>query len=500
MAGSIFLKLPNFIPARSRATSYFWAVCACVATTLVALPLLSFIDPTNIAMFLLLPVIGVAAYLGSGPAMLAAFLSVALFDFLFVPPRLSWAVADVQYLITFAVMLVVALVIGQLAARLRERAQEAVWREAQTRALYEMARELSGSLAIEQVAATARNFFAAQVGVEATLHLPPFGDDQPHVKAVYAQGTAMQLAAQESGYAPALLLPLRTLMQIRGVLQITAATEDARLFGEAQRPLLETVASLVAIAIERIHYVEVAQEAGLRITSERLRAALLSAVSHDLRTPLTVLVGLADTLAQARPPLPPAQSGTAVALRKQALRLARMVGNLLDMARLQLGRTQLRKEWQPLEEVVGASLQALESTLQHRSVRIDLPPDLPLLEFDAVLLERVLCNLLENAAKYAPVGEIAIGARIRVDWAELAVCDEGSGVPPGREESIFALFERGTQDGAASGTGLGLAICRAIVEAHGGEIHAENRPEGGACFRFTLPLGEPPVVEEDADV
>ena len=141
-----------------------------------------------------------------------------------------------------------------------------------------------------------------------------------------------------------------------------------------------------------------------------------------------------------------------------------------------------------------------ETTLRNRTVRIDLPPDLPLLEFDAVLLERVLCNLLENAAKYAPAGEIAIRARIRGDWAELAVCDEGPGVPPGREESIFALFERGMQDGAASGAGLGLAICRAIVEAHGGEIHVENRPEGGACFRFTLPVGVPPVVEEEADV
>ncbi|HZV55495.1 MAG TPA: DUF4118 domain-containing protein [Rhodocyclaceae bacterium] len=476
---------------------YWWALLACAATTLLALPLLSIVDPTNVAM-LFVPVVAlVAARLGSGPAVVAAFVSVALFDFFFVPPRFSWAVADAQYLITFAVMLVVALVIGQLAARLQERAQDAAQREVRTQALYEMARELSGVLTVAQVAETVQRFLADEVGGKATLHVPPIADDHPHVRAVFEHGEAMTLAAQESGYAPALLLPLRSPMQTRGVLQITASDVDVSIFAEIHRPLLETVASLVAIAIERIHYVEVAQEATVNMESERLRAALLSAVSHDLRTPLTVLVGLADSLALARPPLPETQANAATALREQSLRLAGLVDNLLDMARLQVGRSTLRKEWQPLEEVVGAGLQAMEPVLRSREVHVDLAADLPLLEFDAVLLERVLCNLLENAVKYAPQGAITVSARRQGDWVEVAVADCGPGVPAGSEETIFGLFERGAQEGAGSGVGLGLAICRAIVEAHGGRIRAGNRPAGGASFSFTLPVGRPPAVEDE---
>jgi two-component system sensor histidine kinase KdpD len=457
------------------ATGYFrylWALMACAATTLVALPLLSVIDATNIAMLFLLVVALVAASLGSGPAVVAAFASVALFDFYFVPPRFSWAVADAQYLITFAVMLTVALVIGQLAARLRERAEEASRREARSQALYEMARELSGALATEPVKEIVRRFLSEQIGAQATLHLPPIADDQPHVRAVYDTGEAMSLVAQESGYAPALLLPLRSPVRTRGVLQIAAEKSDASIFALEQRPLLDAVATLAAIAIERIHYSEVAQEVTLRMESERLRSALLAAVSHDLRTPLTVLVGLADTLALAQPALPAAQAEMASALRDQSLRLSGLVNNLLDMARLQVGGMTLRKEWQPLEEVVGSSLMAMDSVLRDRSVRIDLAVDLPLLEFDAVLLERVFCNLLENAAKYAPHGEIVIAAQRQGDRVEVAVADRGAGLPAGAEESVFNLFERGCHEGTASGVGLGLAICRAIVEAHGGHFRA----------------------------
>lgn len=471
---------------------YLLALLACGATTLLALPLLPGIDITNIAMLFLLVVALVAARLGSGPAVAAAFASVALFDYFFVSPRLSWAVADAQYLITFVVMLVVALVIGQLAARLRVRAQDAVQREARAQALYEMARELSGVLVVEQVAETVRRFLAEQANAKAILHLPPIPDDLPRVKAAYERGEA-----SEDG-ASGLLLPLRSPMQTRGVLEMVVGDALGAAFADDQRSLLEAVASLAAIAIERIHYVEVAQNVTVQMESERLRSALLSAVSHDLRTPLTVLVGLADSLALARPPLPPGQFEAANALRDQALRMAGLVDNLLDMARLQVGRPKLRKEWQPLEEVVGASLLATASVLRTREVKVDLDPDLPLLEFDAVLLERVFCNLLENAAKYAPHGEIGIAAGRRGDVVEIEVTDRGPGVPVGNEEAIFDLFERGAQEGRANGVGLGLAICRAIIEVHGGRIRAENRTDGGARFVFLLPVGRPPVVEEES--
>jgi two-component system sensor histidine kinase KdpD len=468
---------------------YLLALLGCVAVALSALPLASVIDATNIAMIFLLVVAVAAVRLGSGPAVLASFASVALFDYFFVPPRFSWSVENFQYLITLIVMLVVGLLIGQLAARLRARMRESGRREIRSQALYEMARELSGVLAFEQVSDAVGRFVGEQVGGVATLWLPPLDKAPADVREAYLGGIAATSPAS-------LLLPLRAPMQTRGVLQIAGGTQGGTMAGES-RPLLEAVASLAAIAIERIHYVEVAQEATVRMESERLRAALLSAVSHDLRTPLTVLVGLADSLTLARPPLAPAHRNAAAALRDQSMRLAGLVDNLLQMARLQAGRTVLRKEWQPLEEVVGASLQALEQVLHNRVVQVDLPADLPLLDFDAVLLERVFCNLLENAAKYAPGGAIEISACLKSGYAEVSVCDNGPGVPAGAEERVFGLFERGAPEGDGSGVGLGLAICRAIVEAHAGRIRVEGRPGGGACFRFTLPVGRPPSIEEE---
>jgi two-component system sensor histidine kinase KdpD len=205
---------------------------------------------------------------------------------------------------------------------------------------------------------------------------------------------------------------------------------------------------------------------------------------------------MADALTLARPALPAGALESAAAIREQALRLSELVHKLLDMARLQTGKIVLNKEWQPLEEVVGSSLQAMAGLLAGREVRVDLAPDLPPLEFDAVLLERVFCNLLENAAKYAPQGEIAIAARVAGDVIEVSVADSGPGLPVNLGDSAFDPFARGSQTG--TGVGLGLAICRAIVEVHGGRIWAEPRAEGGTRMAFTLPRGTPPLLEEEA--
>ncbi len=487
---------------------YLQAALACAVTTLLTLPLLGVIDAANIVMIFLLMVALVAARLGSGPAVLAAFGGVAAFDFFFVPPRFSMAVADAQYLITFGVMLAVALVIGQLAARLRQRAAQAVGREAATRALYEMAKSLAGAIAVEQVADIVAGFLRVQLALDAVLYVPDASGqlraipadaaqagDIGHIRAVFAGGEAMHLAAAESGYAPALALPLCSPMQTRGVLLVSSP--DVGLVEESsRRPLLDAVASLAAIAVERLHYGDVAQAVTVRMESERLRGALLSAVSHDLRTPLTVLVGLADGLVQGRAALPEASRASAEAIRDQALRLSGQVNNLLDMARLQVGKVVLHKEWQPLEEVVGSSLRALGVALAGRDIRLALPLDLPPLEFDAVMLERVLCNLLENAAKYALLGSIRLAARREAGSVAVTIADEGPGLPPGQEATVFGMFERGRQETATGGAGLGLAISQAIIEAHGGTIRAENLPSGGLAVTFRLPAGEPPRIDE----
>jgi two-component system sensor histidine kinase KdpD len=277
---------------------------------------------------------------------------------------------------------------------------------------------------------------------------------------------------------------------------VIESADRASVVPPARHALLETVASLLAIVIERLHFVDVARDALVDVESERLRNSLLSAISHDLRTPLTVLVGLADSLTRSRPALPAAQAEAAAAIRDQSLRMSSLVHNLLDMARLQAGKVRLRKEWQPLEEVIGSSLQGLDARLAKRVVTTRLAPDLPLLEFDAVLIERVLTNLLENAIKYAPGSAVVIEANRRNGDVAVTVADDGPGIPAGSEETIFKMFERGRHESHLAGVGLGLAISRAIVEAHGGRLWAGNRPQGGALFTFTLRAGTPPSIDQ----
>jgi two-component system sensor histidine kinase KdpD len=264
-----------------------------------------------------------------------------------------------------------------------------------------------------------------------------------------------------------------------------------------RRRQLDILATLLAISVERLHYVEVARDALVTMESERLRNSLLSALSHDLRTPLTALVGLADSLAVGHPTQAERQTELAAAIREEALRMNRLVNNLLDMARLESGAVRLNLQWQPVEEVVGSALKVSGSLLALHRVSVSIPPDAPLVQFDAVLIERVLCNLLENAAKHTPAGaEIRVSAAAQDEQLEIAVSDNGPGLPPGMGERIFDKFTRGQDESVVPGVGLGLAICRAIVEAHGGSIRAEAPDEGGARFVFTLPLGTPPEIDE----
>jgi two-component system sensor histidine kinase KdpD len=192
-----------------------------------------------------------------------------------------------------------------------------------------------------------------------------------------------------------------------------------------------------------------------------------------------------------------AQLESAQAIQDEARRMSTMVGNLLDMARIESGEVKLNLQWQPLEEVVGATLEATRAMLQRHTVVVQLPRDLPLIKFDAVLIERVLVNLLENVSKYTPPGStVTLSAQVIGDLLRVSVADNGPGLPPGREEAVFQKFTRGERESATPGVGLGLAICRAIVESHHGCISTAPRPGGGAVFTFTLPLGTPPSALE----
>lgn len=496
----------------NRIGRYGLPALACLGTALVATPLREYLDPANIVMLFMLTVLIVALRGGRGPAVMASFLCVGLFDFFFVPPRFSFAVDDVQYLVTLGVMLAVALITAQLTTGLRRHADLAASRERETQSLYELARDLAGAASTEHVALIVERFLLNVLGMHAVLLLPDEDgalaapDSEPGrfaylertlAQRAYERGEPVGVNALADTDQAIAYIPLKAPMRIRGTLAVVPATRR-RIAASAIASLLPGVASLVAIAVERLHYVDVAGRAQLDTASERLRNSILTALSHDIRTPLTALVGLADSLTVIKPPLPDEARETAVALREQAARMNGMVSNLLDMARLSAGRVTLRKEWQLIEEVAGAAVQLLSHALADHRVTIDLPATMPLVEFDAVLVERVFCNLLENATKYSPNGSsIAITARAADGLVHISVADEGRGFPSGRHEELFGLFVRGEHESSVSGTGLGLAICRAIVEAHGGTIRAENRPTAGAQVTFTLPLGSPPPIEDE---
>jgi two-component system sensor histidine kinase KdpD len=501
--------------AKFKRLRYLWAALACIAVTLLSIPLAAHFDRSNIVAIFILTVVLIAVRFGRGAAALAAVLSVLSFDFFFVPPRFSFAVSDVQYILTFVIMLAVGLITGQLTAGLRFQARVAGHREERAGSLYEIARDLSGAVQIDQVVKISDESIERTFRASAALLLPNSAGQLAVTSSRADTALSVDIGiaqwafdkGQPAGFgtdtlpgSEVLYIPLRAPTRARGVLAVKARNRRLLRIPE-QRQLLDTFAALIAIALERVHYVEVAQDALVRMESERLRNSLLAALSHDLRTPLTVLVGLAESLALTKPPLSPAQLESAEAIQDEARRMSTLVSNLLDMARIESGEVKFNLQWQPLEEVVGSALNAARAMLKQHVVEVHIPRDLPLVRFDALLIERVLVNLLENASKYTPPGStVALSAEVSADQLSVSVSDDGPGLAVGREEAVFQKFTRGERESATPGVGLGLAICRAIVESHQGKIIATHRPGGGARFTFTLPLGNPPAAAEEAEV
>jgi two-component system sensor histidine kinase KdpD len=490
---------------------YLLTVCICLATAGLLLPFPDSLDRANIIMVFLLVVLGISVSLGRHCAVLSAVLSVVLFDFAFVPPRFSLSVNDGQYLLTFAVMLVVALTTAQLASGLKLAATLALRREARTEALYALARELAGSVTRDDAVARVTQFTQTHMHVQVWPLLAgstsvianeqaasaPFAVETHLATLALNQHKTVASADLVGSGCASTYIPLGGAAGTPGVLAVSWPSGTGHPAHD-DVTLLEAVASLLTITLERLHYVEVAHASQLGVAAERLRSSILSTLSHDLRTPLTVLVGLADSLHLFTPPLPAPAQDIAQTIHKQSLQLSSLVGNLLDMARLNAGEVRLRFEWHAWPEVVEASIRYLGEALQHHAVTVTVPPQMPLVEMDAVLMERVVSNLLENAVKYSPPGRsIRVQLQLSEAWAELSVCDEGPGFDPHKAAEMFGLFVRGERESTVQGFGLGLAICRTIVEAHGGRIEADNLPEGGARVRVLLPRGTPPSVGEE---
>jgi two-component system, OmpR family, sensor histidine kinase KdpD len=520
---------PAHAPERNANWSeYGWGAGTIGLCTSLAWLMFPYFDLSSLIMVYLVGVVLVAARWGRGPATLASVLSVAAFNFWFVEPRFTFVVNDPRFWLTFAVMLLVALVIGNLTARIRQQADAARQRERRTAALYAMSRALASVRGVDNLLrAAVRNIsdtFESRVVIllpNASGRLQPWGNitgwwgqgvsdqsifapdthDQGVAQWVYDHGQLAGLGTDTLAGAGALYLPLVASRGTVGVLGVRPA-QPRRLLAPEQLHLLEAFANQTALAIERARLADEAQRATVQMETERLRNALLSSVSHDLRTPLAVITGATSSLLEGRDALDATtRDELARTAFAEAERLNRLLRNLLDMTRLEAGAVQVQKEWQPLEEVVGAALTRLDAQLQDRPIATRLPPDLPLVPLDSVLIEQVLVNLLENALKYTPAGSpIDITARAAPKMVTVEVADRGPGLADGDEQRIFDKFYRAARADAPGGVGLGLTICRAIVEAHGGRIWAENRPDGGVVFRFTLPVeGTPPDVRMEVE-
>jgi two-component system sensor histidine kinase KdpD len=495
---------------RSPVAQYGWAGATVVVCTAVAAAVFPYLSVTDVAMVYLLGAGVVASRYGRGPSVFGAFLAIALFDFFFVPPRFTFAVSDVRYVLTFAVMLGIALLISGLTLRIREQAETARVRERRTAALYAMSRELAATRGPAELISVAARHLQDTFGAQAQILLPdasgslevPVGTlpaypidekEQSVAQWVFERGRIAGVGTDTLPAAHGLYLPLVASTGIIGVLGMRPA-DSTRFQDPTVQLLLETFAGQGALALERALLAERTQREQLEIEAERLRTSLLSSLSHDLRTPLGAINGAASSLLEKPGAMTDATRRDLLqTILEESQRMNRLIGNLLDMIRVESGALQVQKEWQPLEETVGVALIRLQERLGEHLVTVKLPSDLPLVPLDEVLVEQVFVNLLENAAKYTSVGTpIEISATTADGFVLVDVADRGPGLPPGEEDRIFDKFHRAAKATASGGIGLGLTICRGIVTAHGGRIWAENRPGGGAVFHFTLPLSGPP--------
>lgn len=494
---------------------YSWAAgLVTVATAVSAIGRTVFALP-DIVMLYLLVIMIVASRFGRGPSVTAAFLSVASYDFFFIPPFYTFAVSDVRHTLTFVMMFVTGLLISGLTLRIRRQERQARSREQQTAALYALSRELAGAPDERQVAeALARHaaevfqspaavLIAGRSGAPETLarvgDVPYEAQEEAVARWVLEHTRPAGLGTDTLPGSRVMCVPLRGGAAALGVLALGKSTTDDYLAED--RHFLDTYVRQAGMALERARLAEDAKAQALRARTEEMRSSLLSAVSHDLRTPLAAITGASTTLLDTSARVTEIQRRELLeTICEEAERLERLVANLLDMTRVESGSLKVKREWIPLEEIIVSVLARLEPKLEGRNIRMDIPDDLPLISVDPILFEQVFVNLFENIARYTPEKSgVDVRGRAIDGHVVVEVMDHGPGLPKGAELQIFEKFFRGPH-ARAGGVGLGLAICRGIVEAHGGKLSAENGAEGGATFRIELPIvGTAPPIPVDKD-
>ncbi|NTV36462.1 MAG: sensor histidine kinase KdpD, partial [Anaerolineaceae bacterium] len=486
---------------------YFKSVLIVGLVTLLNSMIFGKLEPTNLVMFYLAAVVITAVYLGRGPSILASLLSVLAFDFFFVHPKYSFAVTDTEYIVTFVGLMAVGLIISSSASLLRDQVDQLRRRETTAHAVNAISKELTAAVNLDEVLNVVVKKLSQTFACDVAILLP---DNQvlnvraateglvidPNEQAValwaFQNNQTAGRGTETLPAAPIRFLPLKTSHGVVGVLGVKLQ-DHARYLSQDDRLLLENFANLAALAIERASFAEQASLAETLRTNERLQSALLNSISHELRTPLSSIMGALTSLEENEAQMDlPLDHTTRVELissaAAQTRRLNQLVGNLLDMTRLQSGTVKLNRAMVDVQDLIGAVLNQMEDRLNGRIIDVDISDTLPVISLDVVLIGQAIVNLLDNAAKFSPPGTpILIQASQRGNDLRLSVQDQGRGVAEDELERIFDKFYRGGSSVGSGGTGLGLSICRGIVEAHGGQIWAENIKDGGFLVVLTIP-------------
>ncbi|MDT4290766.1 DUF4118 domain-containing protein [Methylomonas sp. MO1] len=498
----VFGSSPN-LAKNERFIGHAWGLAAPFICTLIDWPLRDLLGPASILMTYLLGVFLVASRYGRSASIVASLLSAPTFAFYFARPIFSFAISDLENIVGLAVMIIVANVTGSLLEKSRLQAELAKQRESHTNALYRLSRDLSAAQDHNAVARIAAEHIDNEFGTDSVLLIAntenglQIQTNQVLPVSLHNIDLALAQGAFEKGEVrqqhPLSYYPLHGSSAVQGVLTILQTEALVR-----QSPEVNTFCHLIAQTLERFQLAAQAREANLQAETEALRNALLSSISHDLRTPLTRIIGAVGTAIENDAGLSAMERQELnQSVLDEAQRMSELTGKILDMARLSSGQIILHRSWNAIEEIVGSALNRLDKHLQDRPVRTLLPDSLPLLWIDAVLMEQVLVNLIENAVKYTSPGSpidieaIALPKRFR-----LSITDYGPGIAKHQQTRIFEKFYRGATETQQNGVGLGLALCKAIVEAHGGLIQADNRAGKGAEFSIELPLHAPPLLAE----
>lgn len=478
---------------------YWLGIALVILSTMLGLSVRGKLEPANLVMIYMASVVVSAIFLGRGPSMLVAIAGVLTFDFFLIPPYFTLAVSDTQYLVTFAMFFIVSLVVSSLTAQVREQAEAATRREAQTSALYNLGRDLADATDIKHVAEIIVSHVDQAFGRASVIFLPENGRLHPFVSSPNYQIDDNKLAVavwafehdQPAGHGtdtlPAVPLrcqPLKTVNGLIGVLGIYPK-ESESFFTPEQRQTLNAFANQAAVALERASLAEQAQKNKILQATEKLQTALFNSISHDLRTPLVAITGALSSLEEKDEN----QRSLVVTAREEADRLNRLVGNLLSMTRIESGAIKLHSEPGDIEDVIGTALEQIGRRIEEHQIQINVPEDFPLISMDFTLMVQVMVNLLENAAKYSPKQSlIEVSAAIMQNQIRIQIADRGVGIPTDDLARVFDKFYRVQRPEQVSGTGLGLSISKGIIEAHRGNIYASIREGGGTIITIELPL------------